>query len=216
MMSRVVEKSIDRGEKMLEYFSICGRYLKVQIVLHLLKWLFIFLLVAIGFLLLDQTQLIATPANKAIEIDSSQKSFLEEKSFSDTLFKNLNLEVSQEVINVWTILGLVYLLIVTPIIMLYNLFYLRISNEFVFTDQRIIVKKGWIETSVKTISYEKITDVSVSQSILDRIIKSGTLSISTAGSDGYEAVLPNINKPYKLKKSLYDIKENYQKKNGNN
>jgi hypothetical protein len=38
------------------------------------------------------------------------------------------------------------------------------------------------------------------------------MSISTAGSDGYEVVLWHIDKPYELKKLLYDVKMTNQEK----
>lgn len=224
MMSRILKHSFGDEEKILKYFSICNRYIKIQIVALLLKWLTIFLAISAGLFFLDQAQLIAIPESKKIintaQETSSYEDILGQKNFSNNLSNYLNIisveEVSQWIVSIWLILATIFFLIITPIIIFYNVFYLKISNEFVFTDQRIIVKRGWLETSVKTIYYNQITDIGVSQSLLERIIKSGTLSISTAGSDGYEAILYHVREPYKLKKLLYDIKISYQKKNDTN
>ncbi len=223
MMSRILKNSFGEEEKILQYFSICNRYIKIQIVALLLKWLAIFLAISAGLFFLDQAQLIAIPESKKIVgrvQETPYEEILGQNNFSDNLSRYLNIisveDVSQWIVSIWLILAIIFFLIITPAIIFYNVFYLKISNEFVFTDQRIIVKKGWLETSVKTIYYNQITDIGVSQSLLERIIKSGTLSISTAGSDGYEAVLYHVRSPYKLKKVLYDIKINYQKKNDNN
>ena len=121
------------------------------------------------------------------------------------LFSPANNSLGEEfsINNILLIIALFFFLVVTPFIIFFNRFYIKISNEFVFTDKRIIVKRGWIETKVKTIYYDRITDISVNQSFLDRIIKTGTLSISTAGSDGYEAIISHIRKPYEVKSVLY-------------
>jgi uncharacterized membrane protein YdbT with pleckstrin-like domain len=177
MMSQSIKKTIHKDEEVKKYFSICGRYIKLKITALLLKWLLIFIAVSIVLYLV----FLFSPIN-----ETSGKKF--------------------PIKNVLIFVSLFFFLIVVPFIIFFNNFYLRISNEFVFTDKRIIVKKGWIETKVKTIYYDRITDISVSQSFLDRLIKTGTLSISTAGSDGYEAIINHIRKPYEVKNVLYEVK----------
>lgn len=220
MISNIVKKSLGQEEEIKEYFSICSRHIKIQIIGLLIKWSAIFLAISAGLFFVDQAQLIAIPESKKI-FNQEEKTFindfsrygLDQKEFS---FLNIDIdtsEVSQWILSSWLILAVIFVMLVVPLIIFYNIFYLKISNEFLFTNQRIIVKRGWIETSIKTIYYSQITDISVNQSFLERIIGSGTISISTAGSDGYEVVLYHIKNPYKMKKILYDIKLEYQKKN---
>ncbi len=220
MISKIIKKSLGQDEKIIKYFSICNRYIKIRIIALLIKWLAIFLGISIGLFFIDKAQLIAIPVGRNIinqTPSTPYEEILDQTNFSDKLSQYLNIidveEVGQWIISIWMILAIIFLLIIAPGIIFYNVFYLRISNEFLFTDQRIIVKRGWLETSIKTIYYNQITDIGVNQSFLERIIKSGTLSISTAGSDGYEAILYHVKNPYELKKVLYDIKLEYQKKN---
>ncbi len=181
MMSRSIKKTIHKDEEVKKYFSICNRYIKLKIITLLLKWFFVFLIAcAIIYLLF-----LFSPANSS-----------------------LSEEFSIDAIVLTVVLF--FFLVVTPFIIFFNSFYIKISNEFVFTDKRIIVKRGWIETKVKTIYYDRITDISVGQSFLDRIIKTGTLSISTAGSDGYEAVISHIRKPYEVKNVLYEVRNKHR------
>lgn len=182
MMSQAIKKMIHPEEQIKKYFSICNRYIRLKIVILFFKWLFIFIVIS--------------------GIISLLFLFSPKENSSQT-----NLSINQ----VLTGITLFFFLIVTPFIIFFNNFYIRISNEFIFTNKRIIVKKGWIETKIKTIYYDQITDISVDQSLLDRLIKTGTLSISTAGSDGYEAVIRHINQPYEVKNILFEVRDKNKK-----
>lgn len=203
MMSNIIKKTLSEGEEVKKYFSICNRYIRIKIIGLLLKYFFIFIAISVFLFFADKAQVFGfSNAQKIIE--NNNESFSEYGINSNKInFSKINSpEISEQIIKIWVVMLLIFLLIVIPFIIFFNVFYLKISNEFVFTNKRIIVKRGWIETKVKTIYYERITDVSVSQSLLERIIKTGTISISTAGSDGYEAVLWHIKNPYEVKNVL--------------
>jgi membrane protein YdbS with pleckstrin-like domain len=212
MPSPTVKKSISKSEEIKKYFSICNRYIQIKIIAGLLKWFFIFLAISVVLFFADQVQIFAVPeTQKATEEYSDIISKSETGQGLLSMMNANTADVSQQIFNIWAILALVFLLIITPAIIFYNLFYLKISNEFVLTNRRIIIKRGWISTKVKSIHYNKITDISISQSLFDKIIKTGILSISTAGSDGYKAVLNHIPRPYKIKNLLYNLKTVTQK-----
>ena len=83
---------------------------------------------------------------------------------------------------------------------------MKIANAFAFTDKRIIVHKGWLNTKMTSVEYEKITDVSVSEGFTEKILtKSGTLLINTAGTTFHELLLTHVESPYELKKELDSI-----------
>lgn len=89
-----------------------------------------------------------------------------------------------------------------------RLWFLRRFFVYGFSDQRVLVHRGWLATSLQVVDYNKITDVTVGQTLLERyLFKSGTLTINTAGSDEPEVVLSRIDNPYDIKKKLDRIKE---------
>lgn len=55
------------------------------------------------------------------------------------------------------------------------------TTRYVITNRRVVVRRGVIAKSGQDIALSKITDVSFRQSLLDRIIRSGSLDIETAG-----------------------------------
>ena len=65
------------------------------------------------------------------------------------------------------------------------------TTHYVITSHRVMVRKGILSKSGKDITLSKITDVSFRQTLFDRIIRSGTLSIESAG-DSADELLRNI------------------------
>ncbi len=89
----------------------------------------------------------------------------------------------------------------------YNLFYLKRAKAYAFTTKRIVVHYGWLSTSTISVDYDKITDVRVNESIIEKVLaKTGDLSINTAGTSNVEIVLAHIDEPYEIKKKLDELK----------
>ena len=65
------------------------------------------------------------------------------------------------------------------------------TTHYVITSHRVMVRKGILSKSGKDITLSKITDVSFRQTLFDRIIRSGTLTIESAG-DSADELLRNI------------------------
>lgn len=65
------------------------------------------------------------------------------------------------------------------------------TTHYVVTSHRVMVRRGILSKSGKDITLSKITDVSFEQSVLDRIVKAGTLLIESAG-DSPNEYLRNI------------------------
>ncbi|MEO7062072.1 MAG: PH domain-containing protein [Lapillicoccus sp.] len=75
-------------------------------------------------------------------------------------------------------------LVVTP--------YLRWrTTHYVITTHRVMVRRGILSKAGKDITLSKITDVSFSQTLVDRVLKAGSLSIESAG-DSADEDLHNI------------------------
>jgi membrane protein YdbS with pleckstrin-like domain len=223
MMSRTIKKTIPEGEEIKKYFSISGIYINLRIIVSIIKWLAILTGLVFLLFIINRAQLFATPKMQSFETDNyigaefTSESDIQKTNFEfiESSLSSINISsqtLSGDIITLIKILILIFVFIILPIIIIYNAWYIKISNEFILTDKRLIVKRGWLNTHIKTIYYNRITDMSIRQTLLEKIIKTGTLSISTAGSDGYEATLLHIKSPYKIKKILYEAKLNYEKK----
>lgn len=87
-------------------------------------------------------------------------------------------------------------------------FYLKKANIFAFTNKRVLIHRGWLSTHLVSVDYSKITDVHVTEGILERIIThTGALGIISAGSTSDQIVVKNVSEPYELKKRLDSLKD---------
>jgi membrane protein YdbS with pleckstrin-like domain len=187
-----LKSAISQQEKIEKVFSFGERYILVRLILSLVKWFFVAILIGASIIV-------------AYMIFQASKTGI--ISFYDMMPRGF---VLAEVLSSRVLLvgGSIFIVLFAPILLFYHLFYLKLANTFVLTDHRIIVKKGWLNTTVKSADYNEISDIEAKQGFFERIIyNTGTVMVSTPGSDGYELNLSRIANPYEIKKRLYEIKE---------
>lgn len=81
---------------------------------------------------------------------------------------------------------------VVLLIMLFLVPFLRwVTTHYVITSHRVMFRVGVLNRHGKDIALPRITDVAYSQSLWDRIVRAGTLTIESAG-EGPAQVLENI------------------------
>lgn len=112
----------------------------------------------------------------------------------------------------WGIFGLLFVsvwgagVVIIAGALFYYGFYLRRANSYAFTSQRVLIHRGWLSTRTVSINHDKITDVSVEEPFLERILAgTGHLTIRTAGTGFNEITLRHIAKPYEAKKKLVSL-----------
>jgi uncharacterized membrane protein YdbT with pleckstrin-like domain len=70
-----------------------------------------------------------------------------------------------------------------------SLHYLRWRfTTYTITDRRVLVSRGVLSRYTESITLDRIQDTSVSQSLLGRIFRAGTVEIESAGRDGAEVI----------------------------
>ena len=62
------------------------------------------------------------------------------------------------------------------------------SSHYVFTTHRVLIRRGIIKHTGRDIPLQRITDVGFVQTLLDRIVNAGTLSIESASEHGQETL----------------------------
>ena len=77
-----------------------------------------------------------------------------------------------------------YMLVFFPILIIafiYQIYLLRSYNYYI-TDERVILEGGILLKKIKSVPYHKITDVSIFQNIIERLLNISTVNIHTAGT----------------------------------
>jgi uncharacterized membrane protein YdbT with pleckstrin-like domain len=65
------------------------------------------------------------------------------------------------------------------------------TTHYVFTTHRVLIRRGVLRRSGRDIAMQRISDVAFTQSLWDRMVRAGTVTIESAGEQGQE-VLTNI------------------------
>ena len=60
------------------------------------------------------------------------------------------------------------------------------TTHYVFTTHRVLIRRGFLRHTGRDIALQRINDVGFSQSLWDRIVKAGTVTIESAGEQGQE------------------------------
>ena len=103
---------------------------------------------------------------------------------------------------------LFYLLFTLSIILLIKVEYKVWSILYIITNHRVLISKGIFTEKFTSVTYDKITDLSLEQTFWDKVLNIGKLNIDTAGGDTIEEVLDKISRPISVKKKIIDLQIN--------
>jgi uncharacterized membrane protein YdbT with pleckstrin-like domain len=79
-------------------------------------------------------------------------------------------------------------------------------THHVVTNERIIVRRGFVARQGKEIPLEVINDVAFSQTVIERILRSGDLLIESAGEQG-QSRYTDIPDPEGVQATIYKLRE---------
>jgi uncharacterized membrane protein YdbT with pleckstrin-like domain len=77
-----------------------------------------------------------------------------------------------------------------------------VTTNLVVTNDRLIVRSGVIAKRAREIPLERINDITVTQSVVNRILRSGDLVVESAGERGQEA-FPECPDPSRVQNEIY-------------
>lgn len=62
------------------------------------------------------------------------------------------------------------------------------TTHYVFTTHRVLIRRGVLRRTGRDISLQRISDVGFSQSLWDRVVRAGTVTIESAGEQGQQVL----------------------------
>jgi uncharacterized membrane protein YdbT with pleckstrin-like domain len=62
------------------------------------------------------------------------------------------------------------------------------TSHYVFTSHRVLIRRGVLHHIGRDIALQRINDVAFSQTLWDRIVRAGTITIESAGEHGQETL----------------------------
>jgi uncharacterized membrane protein YdbT with pleckstrin-like domain len=79
------------------------------------------------------------------------------------------------------------------------------TTERALTSRRLIVKVGLISRTTEEISCNRIEEVNLEQSILQRILGCGNIKVTGVGSG--EIILKNIDNPLEVQRKINELRQ---------
>ena len=121
-----------------------------------------------------------------------------------------NETIEMEVCFHWThtLVAWLYLLVlgwlIIGIFLFISMYLEKWTTERALTNRRLILKRGFIRRKTEEISFNRIEEVNLSQSILQRILGSGDIKITGTGAG--EIALKNIDDPLDVQKKINELR----------
>jgi len=81
-----------------------------------------------------------------------------------------------------------------------------LTTQYVFTSRRIITRTGIVARHGKDMPLSKVNDVSFAYTVLERLLRCGTLTVSSASEDG-SLVVRNVPRVEEIQREIYRLTE---------
>ncbi|MGB2508533.1 MAG: PH domain-containing protein [Candidatus Puniceispirillaceae bacterium] len=79
------------------------------------------------------------------------------------------------------------------------------TTERALTNKRLVIKRGLTSRQTEEMSFNRIEEVNLNQSILQRLLGSGNIRVTGTGSG--EVVMKNIDDPLAVQKKLNEVRQ---------
>lgn len=75
-------------------------------------------------------------------------------------------------------------------------------TTLVVTDRRVRLRRGLLSKSVREIAHDKIQDIQVQQTFPERVLRVGSIGISSSGEAGYEIFVAGVGRPERIRETI--------------
>lgn|SRR3989344_3280130 len=103
----------------------------------------------------------------------------------------------------WYFLGVILLFaFFSGIIIIILAELVRRGNTYYITDKRVIHEFTFLSRKISSCTYDKIQDIHLTQSLVERIVGVGTVHINTAGTHFIEIRFRGVKEPVSIKRMI--------------
>ena len=130
------------------------------------------------------------------------------KFIKSTLPDNETIEMEISFHWTHTLVAWLYLLflgwLIIGVFLFISMYLEKWTTERALTNRRLILKRGFIRRKTEEISFNRVEEVNLSQSILQRILGSGDIKVTGTGAG--EIMLKNIDDPLEVQKKVNELR----------
>jgi len=129
------------------------------------------------------------------------------KFIKSTLPDNETIEMEISFHWTHTLVAWLYLLVlgwlIIGVFLFISMYLEKWTTERALTNRRLILKRGFIRRKTEEISFNRVEEINLSQSILQRILGSGDIKVTGTGAG--EIMLKNIDDPLDVQKKVNEL-----------
>jgi uncharacterized membrane protein YdbT with pleckstrin-like domain len=74
----------------------------------------------------------------------------------------------------------------------------RISTVYAITNQRLRIKRGILSKRIQQTRIDRVQNVNTDQSVIDRMLRVGTVDFDTAGTDDSDFTFAGVSNPHRV------------------
>ena len=130
------------------------------------------------------------------------------KFIKSTLPDNETIEMEISFHWTHTLVAWLYLLflgwLIIGVFLFISMYLEKWTTERALTNRRLILKRGFIRRKTEEISFNRVEEVNLSQSILQRILGSGDIRVTGTGAG--EIMLKNIDSPLDVQTKVNELR----------
>ncbi len=130
------------------------------------------------------------------------------KFIKSTLPDNETIEMEISFHWTHTLVAWLYLLflgwLIIGVFLFISMYLEKWTTERALTNRRLILKRGFIRRKTEEISFNRVEEINLSQSILQRILGSGDIKVTGTGAG--EIMLKNIDDPLDVQKKVNELR----------
>lgn len=110
----------------------------------------------------------------------------------------------------WTVAGVAAVLVVA----LFGVPFLRWrTTHIVITTKRVVTRVGILTRTGRDVPLTRVNDVSFTETLLERVLRCGTLTVESAGERG-QVVLNDVPRVAEVQRTLYELTERASREPG--
>ncbi|MDB3895950.1 PH domain-containing protein [Alphaproteobacteria bacterium] len=130
------------------------------------------------------------------------------KFIKSTLPDNETIEMEISFHWTHTLVAWLYLLVlgwlIIGVFLFISMYLEKWTTERALTNRRLILKRGFIRRKTEEISFNRVEEINLSQSILQRILGSGDIKVTGTGAG--KIMLKNIDDPLDVQKKVNELR----------
>ena len=78
----------------------------------------------------------------------------------------------------------------------------RLATTYTITNQRLHIRRGIVARKIQQTRIERVQNVNISQSVLDRVLQVGKVDFDTAGTDDSDFTFSGVSQPEDVMRSV--------------